>query len=276
MNNVPRVTLKSCLVLSICIEDYGGGKSDRIGAQVDIANIRKTFGKDGYGFRIIENKSKTVDEKTFHELIEKTRKELVSNSDQYDGFIFFISAHGETLEGSPFESTVVLSDRNEIGVTDILDNFRNSNNGDTDDDDKDLGNKFLRKPKMFIFQACRGDEKLEPIDAPISDVLEKGLENGSFEESVKYVADQDIVLVQANTQGFKAWRSGKKGSYLIYETTNALSKNNKYNGYKEVSFDDAMYVVRNKILYATGLQKYESLQVLQVTSTVTSKIFFKK
>eukprot|EP01084_Bolivina_argentea_P195516 335382_1 len=237
IDNIPKAILERCLVLSICIEDFGG-RYDRVGCELDVNNIRKTFGKGGYGYPIIENDSKKVTSKDFDKLIEKSRKELTSRPDQYNAFLFFISSHGNTFSASPYESAIILSDGSEKAVTQILDKFRNS-----DDETKGLGNKFLGKPKIFIFQACRGSDtskfiESQPDNFDVSDQI----------DIKQYVADQDIVLVQANTQGYVSWRNSKTGSYLITETTKVLSKDNKYNRMKTVSFDDAMYHVRNNIL----------------------------
>eukprot|EP01084_Bolivina_argentea_P222143 376080_1 len=265
--NVPTKILSKCLVLSICIEDYTSvlKKNQRKGCDVDIKNINDTFGDKGYSYKIIQNQSKAVSLTAYTKLINQTKTEIFENSDKYDGFVFVFSGHGTSHPNHPYSSVICLSPENgqkysdKIPVSHILDEFRNGHKG--------LAKAFLGKPRIYIIQACRGGDVPEPIEQKQNDEQYDGGQDQI--KYNKYHPDDDMILIQSNTQNYKSYRNTQTGSHLITAMSKVLG-DNKLNG-KEIVLDDAIYVIKEKVK-----QLSESKQACVSTSTLRYKVAITK
>ena len=87
----------------------------------------------------------------------------------------------------------------------------------------------------------------------------------------EYHPDEDLMLIQGNTQGFLSWRNIHTGSIMITAACNALSKYNKSNDHHYTSIDDAIHVIRYQVK-----QRINAKQIVQLTSTTVDKIYLQK
>eukprot|EP01084_Bolivina_argentea_P173515 300565_1 len=251
--------ISNCLVLCIGICKYDNAPN-RIGNEQDIKNIVNTFGKNGYNYKIIKNKNTYVTLSYFNELIQEARTELLQH-DTYDGFLFFISSHGKHDPNSNDGSIISTSDGQGISVNSILSNFRNEKQ-------KGLGNKFVRKPKIFVVEACRGyqpstnknDKDIRVNQETYPSIL--GPHGKNY-----YNPDADILLIQSSTNGYDSYRNERTGSFLITETTKALSKSNRF-----ISFDYVIHEIRKQVIKDAEESKY--LEMVQTTATCVRQIYF--
>ena len=127
LENIPRHYVSSCLVLSICIEDYNQcGLGYRAGCEVDEANVLTVLGKEGYDFDIIRKEGRKIDKSDYNKLIRDARCKLKSSGDEYDAFMCIISAHGKADFGQGVNNSLIcLSDGKTVRVKDdFLNKFK--------------------------------------------------------------------------------------------------------------------------------------------------------
>eukprot|EP01084_Bolivina_argentea_P270609 460183_1 len=239
--------IKNVLILPIIIIDYLNSKQHgyRIGAEKDIENIKNTFGSNGYNYEFVKNcfKSKSIDATQYRGLITATQNKLINNNCQYDAFLCIISAHGGA-SGEKYSSTIFLSPDDQkvnnsrgVHIQNILNEFKNSKSGLGG-----LGNAFLGKPKIFIIQACRGNEDATPIISKHTHINEKIINHNSMADcgqcdgmKTLFHADDDMFILRSTTEGYPSYRTKQTGSHLIYAFCQQLAiRNSKH---KSLSFN---------------------------------------
>ena len=129
----------------------------------------------------------------------KAKTELLTNGKQYSGFMFFFSGHGTSTGGS---SEICLSDGTLISVSSIMKVFVNGIHG--------VGKSMCGKPRIYVIQACRGPNVVEPVESKheVSDPID-------ISPRKAYHPDDDVLLIQSNTEGNVSFRDTQNGSYLI-------------------------------------------------------------
>ncbi len=259
-------------MLSICIQEYDDKAfENRKGCDIDQLNIMQLFGKSGYDFDIIYRNSEEkldaehkgtryIDKNMYTVLIRRAQYQLMNHCDAYDGFLCFISAHGQADTSSGINnSMIILSDGTAVRVKDdLLNKFTNSKDA--------LNNKFLGKPKIFVLQACRGSKKAEAIMATTSepkyaDGNQSNKVNNFNNEDIEnpnhhaYNAEEGFIILQA-TAGNKSFRCPETGSYLITEFTKLLLPSN--NDHEDNGLKSQNRMERFEITDPVLLQKMKS------------------
>ena len=179
------------------------------------------------GFRVLMFKDLTVNEmqqtlecfsslkdpseKTLTELQESNVKEWSRDEEEFtdlrvenplrhsDAFVCCVMSHGQ--KGSVFGS-----DGNALLVDDITSTFN--------------GKRcpvLLNKPKVFIIQACQGQNIQEGIAADSSTPV-----------------DADFLVFMATTENNKAWRNPKHGSWFIQSLCKQLEEASKWYSQKHI------------------------------------------
>ncbi|XP_052076503.1 caspase-3-like [Mytilus californianus] len=181
--------------LLLIINFMFSGEEERTGSDEDVGNLCTFFTKLKYDIDC--RVDMTTEE--LRTCLEDVRHNYLSrNSSKYHCFICVIMSHGskkgiETTDGF-------------IEIDEIVDYFKN-----------DKMKKFVGKPKMFIFQACRGEDIKQIQNNQASHRM---VQHDSGSRLVKLPKEADILKIYATTPGNLCYRTtGSKswnGSWLIH------------------------------------------------------------
>ncbi|XP_021346540.1 caspase-3-like isoform X4 [Mizuhopecten yessoensis] len=183
----------------------GRGLHDRSGTDRDASNLINRFDEFGYHTVHLVDMSK-------EELMAELRRIASLDHKDHSAFFCAILTHGNKDGLWATDSQMKLTD-----LTDIFD----AENCQT----------LLNKPKVFIVQACRGDEEGKPVvirvlneDRVVADALpnepvdmeipEEPVEPTSV-DILTIPANMDFLFIHATVEGKKAWRNTASGTPFI-------------------------------------------------------------
>nr|CAB3227923.1 caspase-6 [Phallusia mammillata] len=182
---------------------WSTGMNKRVGTDIDARNLQMIFTR--LGFEV--DMQKDIKCIALHELIDKYAKEDHSNS---DCFMFAILSHGD--------NGCIYGTDGTIRIKQLVDKFRG-----------DKCPSLAGKPKIFMFQACRGMEYEIPV-SPAVDVVDAGQE-GDSDENVLCVdsgpvptlpCGSDFLFCYSVAEGFYSFRDTLFGSWYIQEFTDVM------------------------------------------------------
>ena len=109
---------------------------ERVWSKKDVENLTKTLGYLEFDVKLVENLTKPQ--------MKECLNEIATNIDHkdYDCFLCVVMSHGT-------EDNIVTSGSQLISFEEIMTPIKTCPT-------------LLDKPKMFFFQACRGDKQMEP------------------------------------------------------------------------------------------------------------------
>ncbi|XP_059814773.1 caspase-14-like isoform X1 [Hypanus sabinus] len=203
----------------------------RPGAKTDLINLQKSL--QSLGFEVSE-------------CINPTSEEIFSSLEEYRDSIkdevccsfVFILAHGS-------EGKVMGRDREEADLEEIFDMFNN---------EECL--HLQQKPKVFVIQACRGDNK------------DRGAVSAGFRAlSEKLPMVSDTFVVYPSRPGYVAYRHTDQGSYMITFMTEVF----KSHGNQEHLYD--LFVRVNRRMVTERYKTYKTTVVME--STLTKAVYLK-
>ena len=175
---------------------FEGGSSFRKGSEVDLASLECLFKELRFISQVHSNLSQHEMELVFQE----AAKEDHSNYDMFFSVVMTHGAQPDKLQGSDGRMT---------SVEHLMAEFFSSNS------------PTLRgKPKVFIFQSCRGGETpmtAQPADANGPDAcFDSTLIRTSFPE------EADFLLAFSTPPGYVAYRNEKHGSIFIQKLVKVI------------------------------------------------------
>ena len=183
-----------CLIINIEKFQEVSGIKNRLGSDLDVNNIKKTF--EQLNFKVTVKKDLTREE-----LIRCFKEKSMDRALERVGvFVCFLMSHGE-------EGRISGSDGKHIEIDSILTNFKN-----------DQCDALQGKPKIFFVQACRGNT----IDKP------KPQGHYTDDSSTSQPQDADILVCHATTKGKVAVRTDE-GSWYISKLCDTVGR-----GYKNL------------------------------------------
>jgi len=159
----------------------------RRGSEIDEENLRVMWKYLRYKVQVFRNLTAT-------QLIQQLSKIALENHENFDSFVCCILSHGycDGIYGSNGEL---------VNISEITKLFK--------------GNTFCpsltNKPKLFFIQACRGDNKDQPVHVEERDgkeMSEDMLRNALPSEA-------DYLLAYSSPPGYKSWRNPRYGSWYI-------------------------------------------------------------
>ncbi|XP_057332315.1 caspase b-like [Microplitis mediator] len=184
--------------------DYNDPKRNRRSAKYDETNTFKLFQQ--LGFRVIRKTNITVNE--LRKLLTKYSKH--SLLDKVDSLFVVISGHGGSSNDENNNSVIELAD-DQVTCSEVINYFSAENCP-----------SMAGKPKLFIFQACRGlinqraREHNQNIDNPLMDLDIDKLNNKYAKVKDKVVRNfSDIFVVHSTLPNHPSYRNIKYGSYFI-------------------------------------------------------------
>ncbi|XP_029018314.1 caspase-6-like [Betta splendens] len=165
----------------------------RFGSETDCKNLKRSL--KGLGFEV--NVFTNLRQEVLKETISKTAKDDHSNADCL--LVVFMS-HGHGGHVYTYDG--------ELAIKDITDKFRGTK-----------CKSLAGKPKIFIFQACRGSEHDQPVDSANTEV--NIIEAGSINT---FPAGSDFIMCYSVAKGFFSFRSTVNGSWYIQDLCKLLEK----------------------------------------------------
>lgn len=166
----------------------------RNGAEADKDNLVSLFRQ--LGFTVFYYEDLTSEE--FRELIKELKQ---SNYLSTECFAFYILAHGNHTKG---RDKIYFNDNSVLFVEDILSLFNNANCP-----------KLIRKPKMFFFSICRGDQA-DYGTLRLSEHTERdGMINMKRDPPINMPTYGDMLICFSTVPGFAAHRDRETGSWFV-------------------------------------------------------------
>merc|ERR1712087_237700 len=193
----------------------------------------------------------------FTRLMRRAQAELEDHGEDYDGFLFVFSGHGNAELICDDSSVVCLSDGEEIRVRDIPEYFKNDHGG--------IGHNFVGKPRIFVIEACRGDEFVEANSNDDDDEYQTDGPNSGVYHPV-----DDVLIIQASPPRYVAYRDPKKGSLLIDALCQVMSVVTKNT--EPIALDDVVLAIKQKVATLTKISQKKVVQVAESTSTLKKKV----
>ncbi|XP_020824939.1 caspase-14 [Phascolarctos cinereus] len=181
------------LALTLC------NTKNRAGSETDVKALEQMYEALGFKSTVRRNLSA----KGFWEELDKFRKDMDQMKDPVSCCFVVLMAHGE-------EGILLGIDDNTIQLSELFSMLTNENC------------QALRgKPKVFIVQACRGDQK----DA--GEVVQPAETGGTFvlseEHPPKLPTYTDTLHVFATVEGHIAYRHVEDGSFFIQTLTDVFT-----------------------------------------------------
>ncbi|KAI0211187.1 Caspase-3 [Lamellibrachia satsuma] len=158
------------------------GMGERNGTDVDAANLYQLFMGLGFDVRLEQNKTAT----DMLKILDGVAKEDHTNN---DCFMCAILSHGDS--GLVYGTDAVIQ----------LDNLVNPFKGRQCP-------TLAGKPKVFIIQACRGNQLDHGIE--VADAI------GEVEQKIYRIPEEaDFLYAYSTAPGYFSWRNSNKGSWFI-------------------------------------------------------------
>ena len=167
---------------------------DRNGSQIDSTNLQKAWKYLGYDPRVFKNL-------TASGITQLLMQIALQSHEEYDSFVCCILSHGHRggVYGTDGESVAI----NEMATL-FKGNFCPTLTG---------------KPKLFFFQACRGDAEDKGVN-----MQKDGLpSNDAFRDSLP--SNCDFLFSYATPSGHASWRNPRYGSWYVSELCKVLVDN---------------------------------------------------
>uniref|UniRef100_UPI00398F4D5D caspase-14-like n=1 Tax=Pristiophorus japonicus TaxID=55135 RepID=UPI00398F4D5D len=215
----------------------------RAGAENELLNLRK-FSRD-FNFSITECVDPT--NKEIIPALEEFRDEM---SAKVSCSFVFIMAHGEL--GKIFG----INDRRGVKLEKIISLFDNAN-----------CRALQRKPKVFVIQACRGEES----DPGVEYFVDSHQANCQTSEPKKLPTLSDTFIVYPAQPGYVAYRKGVRGSLMVTHMMKVL----KHFG-TTLHLSDLFVKVNQKMTREelTDMNGEDVKTVLVMESTLTKSVYF--
>ncbi|XP_023780492.1 caspase-6 [Cyanistes caeruleus] len=225
---------------------------DRRGTMADRNSLKRSLTDLGFEVRLFEDlKAEDVLQK-----IEEASRDDHSNA---DCFVCVFLSHGEDDHIYAYDD--------KIKIQKITDLFRG-----------DKCQSLVGKPKIFIFQACRGDKHDDPVIAHDStDSSNESLVNETEVDAAGVYtlpAGADFIMCYSVAQGYYSHRDTVNGSWYIQDLCETLRKHGS-----SLEFTELLTVVNRKVSYrrvdiCRDANARGKKQIPCFASMLTKKLYF--
>ncbi|XP_055364141.1 caspase-4-like [Betta splendens] len=235
--NMTKVRSGRALIFNWMQFDLALQLNPRFGSDKDYKNLKKR--REDFGFEV--NIFKDLKKSDVNAKLDEAAKADYSN---VDCLLVVYMSHGEKDYVETYDEKLMISD--------ITDKFRG-------DECKSLAGK----PKIFIWQACRGSEFDEPVDSETEHLV---LEAGSINV---FPAGADFIMCYAVAEGYYAHRDSKNGSWYIQDLCKQLK-----NCGDSLEFTELLTLVNNNVSKMEDREKKK--QIPCFASMLTKNLYLQK
>ncbi|CAL1300493.1 unnamed protein product [Larinioides sclopetarius] len=248
-----------CLI--IMNQEFDIAEHDREGCQDDADALKNLFEKLKYHVQIEWNKEK---DQMISILKEFSKKSEFSN---VDSCIVYILSHGNQFENLEY---IEGTDFGRVFKKDICSMFNNKN-----------CESLIGKPKIFFFQACRGNlhdpgvTKNDTYDNTKTQNSSDSVNASSskFDEDItetsKYPSCSDMFIVHSSLPDHQSWKDHCGGSWLCQDLVSVVSEYyDKYDLATMMTFVNSKQIVRES---KEGYKQISHLEQIGVTGLLQFK-----
>jgi caspase 7 len=179
--------------------------NERVWSVKDVENLQHTLGYLEFDFKLCQNFTKSQIE---HEIKEMASSVDHSNS---DCFLCVVMSHGN-------EDKIVTSDNKVMSLEEIMAPIKSCAS-------------LSDKPKLFFFQACRGDNELvNPRERSRSDSSAEGMTDSAINsdsldtnKKTRSNAESDLLVYNATLPNYYAFGTENSGTYFIKSVCEVLN-----------------------------------------------------
>ncbi|KAM9314392.1 caspase-6-like [Pholidichthys leucotaenia] len=223
----------------------------RTGTINDLVNLEKSLKQLNFDVFCFNNKNK---EEVLNE-ISKAAKSDHSNADCF--FLAFLS-HGK--------KEYVYAYDGEISIKDITAMFKGKE-----------CKSLVGKPKIFVLQACRGDDYDDAVqECLVTDTMTEG-EQVEVDASALYTlpAGADFVMCYSVAEGYVSYRNPISGSWYIQDLCEALQRYGESLEFAELLTLVNRKVSRRSVDKCADKRVIGKKQMPCFTSMLTKKLYFR-
>uniref|UniRef100_A0A8B9GN82 Caspase-6 n=1 Tax=Astyanax mexicanus TaxID=7994 RepID=A0A8B9GN82_ASTMX len=213
----------------------------RTGTATDKRNLTERFTELGFNVESYDNLNE-------NDMMDKIRQAAEADHTDSDCFVCVFLSHGR--DGHIFASDKM------VNIKEITDLFRRAE-----------CRSLVGKPKIFIFQACRGDITDDPVTPTAGE--DEEIEEVEEDTAMVYTlpAGADFLMCYSVAEGFAAFRHTKLGSAYIQDLCETL----KHQG-STLEFTELLTLVNLKVSRRTHNNRK---QMPCFTSMLTKKLYFR-
>ena len=226
----------------------GSDYEPRTGSKCDVDSLKSVFNYLHYQTEILENLTR----KDFLRNLKDIRGRSHS---QYDSFICVIMSHGNKY------GQIIFSDDKPLSKDKIVGEFSSG-----------YCNDLKEKPKIFLFQACRGTsvktmtrEHVEknPNEIILQDVCHGRSRTQTLDSTIT-TDSTDIFIANSTIQEYVSYRNTEMGSYFIQSFCSVMDS------CKEMEFLHIMVEVRRRVM----LISEENKQCTEDLNRLSKQVYF--
>lgn len=211
---------------------------DRTGSDEDVRRLDHLFREIGYEIIIHRDLTKK-------RTLEELKKLYYQEYAQDDSFVCWIMTHGAN-------GSLYAADGERLSEEDFMSPFREK---------KDL----LGKPKLFFFQACRGD-RVDKGQYVVYDSAD------SSTATCRIPTHADFLVAYSTVPGFLSWRGTERGSWFVEAVCWVLEKSKGSEDLLALLTVACRLVALNYEARTSKPETYGAKQVPHVTSTLTRRV----
>ena len=242
------------------IESFGGKYPKRLGSKHDVASLRRMFNFLQYDTRVYEDLTRA-------EYIKVQNYIRALNHSEYDSFFCVIMSHGNE------KGEVIFSNEKSLKKDMIVAQFSPK-----------YCEQLKEKPKIFIFQACRGTEEQTPHVTHDAKLIEKELFVEDLDNQNDFVCRDaispilnrytpfkklkcdfmDTFIGDSTVDQFVSYRKPAKGSFFIQSLCSVMQS------CSDREFTHIMMEVRRHV----SLKSNELIQCTEDTNRLQGPVYF--